>query len=351
MVNVLGHHGDTSAAQLRALGVDPARVLDLSVNVSPFGPSPRVLAAIREADVVAYPDRGATAAREVLGASLGVEPAALMLGNGAAELIWAAVRGLSRPGDTLVIAGPTFSEAEAAARAHGLSVVEVRACAKDAFAPPAAALARTLAQLRPALLYLCHPNNPTGQALPAGELHALIAGHPGTTFLVDHAFLSLSERHLDAGVPLPPNALALRSLTKDHALAGLRLAYALGAPATLARVAAQQPPWSVSSLALAAACAAASEEAYIADVRARWLVQRRELEQLLTQQGIPHVPSLTVFGLVHVGDAERTRTRLLHEASILVRSAASFGLPEHIRVRASDQNARLVDALRAPSPN
>ena len=84
---------------------------------------------------------------------------------------------------------------------------------------------------------------------------------------------------------------------------------------------------------------------------ARWLAQRRELEQLLAQQGIPHVPSLTVFGLVHVGDAERTRTRLLHDASILVRSAASFGLPEYIRVRASDQNARFVDALRALSPN
>lgn len=347
MVNALGHHGDTSAAELRALGVDPAAVLDLSVNVSPFGPSPRVLAAIREADVVAYPDRSAIAAREALGASLGVAPAALLLGNGAAELIWAAVRGLSRSGDTLVVAGPTFSEAEAAAHAHGLAVAEVRAHAEDGFAPPHAALARVLSQLRPALAYVCHPNNPTGQALPAGELRALIARHPATTFLVDQAFLSLSERHLEATASLPQNALALRSLTKDHALAGLRLAYALGAPATLARVAAQQPPWTVSSLALAAARAAAAEDAYIAEVRTQWLAQRRELEALLTQQGIPHIPSLTVFTLVHVGDAEHTRTRLLREASILVRSGASFGLPEYIRVRGSDQNARLVDALVA----
>lgn len=347
MVNVLGHHGDTSAAQLQALGLDPARVLDLSVNVSPFGPSPRVLAAIREADVVAYPDRSATAARHALGASLGVEPTTILLGNGAADLIWAAVRGLSRPGDTLVVAGPTFSEAEAAARAHGLAVVEVRARAEDAFAPPTAALAQELTQRRPALAYLCHPNNPTGQALPAGELHALIASHPATTFLVDHAFLSLSERHLEATLPLPANALALRSLTKDHALAGLRLAYALGPPGTLARVAAQQAPWSVSSLALAAACVAATEDAHIADVRTRWLAQRVDLEQRLAQRGIPHVPSLTVFSLVHVGDADRARARLLHEFGILVRSGSSFGLPEHIRVRGSHENARLVDALVA----
>ena len=127
LVNVLGHPGGTTAAELRALGVDPAQVLDLSVNVSPFGPSPRVLAAIHAADVVAYPDRQAAEARRALGSTLGVDPATLLMGNGAAELIWCAVRALARPGDRMVIGGPTFSEAEAAARAHGMDVVEVRA--------------------------------------------------------------------------------------------------------------------------------------------------------------------------------------------------------------------------------
>lgn len=346
MVNVLGHHGDTSAAELRALGVDPARVLDLSVNVSPFGPSPRVLEAIRAADVVAYPDRQATDARRALGSALDVDPASVLLGNGAAELIWCALRALARPGDRLLIAGPTFSEAEAAARAHGVDVVEVRARAEDGFAPAAAALSLAVAQRQPALAYLCHPNNPTGQALPQRELHALIASHPATTFLVDQAFLSLSERHAEAAQRLPDNAVTLRSLTKDHALAGLRVAYALGTPDLLARMAAQRPPWSVSSLALAAACAAATEDDHVAHVRTRWLAQRHDLEQRLTESAIPFVPSLTVFGLVRVGDAETVRAHLLREAAILVRSGTSFGLPEYIRVRASDQNARLVDALR-----
>lgn len=346
-MNVLGHHGDTTAAELRALGVDPSQVLDLSVNVSSFGPSPRVLAAIHGADVVAYPDRQAAEARRALGSALGVDPATLLIGNGAAELIWCAVRALARPGDRMVIAGPTFSEAEAAAHAHGMDVVEVRARPTDAFAPPAHALSETIARLRPALAYVCHPNNPTGQALLAHELHTLIARHPDTTFLVDQAFLSLSDRHTDASLPLPTNALVLRSLTKDHALAGLRVAYALGSPALLARLATQRPPWSVSSLALAAAAAAATEDEYLASVRTRWLTQRRELEALLTQQAIPHVPSLTVFGLVHVGDADLVRARLLSEAHVLVRSGTSFGLPEYIRVRASDQNARFVAALAA----
>lgn len=347
VVNVLGHHGDTTAAELRALGVDPAQVLDLSVNVSPFGPSPRVLAAIHAADVVGYPDRHATEARHALAVSLGVDPSSLLMGNGAAELIWCAVRALARPGDRMLIAGPTFSEAEAAARTHGMQVVEVRARVEHAFAPPTEALSDALARLRPALAYVCQPNNPTGQALPAERLEGLIASHPDTTFLVDQAFLSLSERHAEAALPLPANALVLRSLTKDHALAGLRVAYALGSPTRLASMAAQRPPWSVSSLALAAACAAATEDQHVASVRARWLAQRRELEALLEQHAIPHVPSLTVFGLVHVGNADLTRTRLLREHQILVRSGTSFGLPDYIRVRGSDQNARLVAALVA----
>jgi histidinol-phosphate/aromatic aminotransferase/cobyric acid decarboxylase-like protein len=196
---------------------------------------------------------------------------------------------------------------------------------------------------------VCHPNNPTGRALTGSELHALVGDHPGTTFLVDQAFLSLSERDAEATQRLPPNALVVRSLTKDHALAGLRVAYALGHPELLARVAAQSAPWSVSSLALVAAAAttADSAQAHLADVRARWLGQRRELECLLTQAGIQHTPSLTVFSLLRVGDANRVRERLLRDEHILVRSAASFGLPHHVRVRASEQNRRLVHALLA----
>ncbi|MEZ4324580.1 MAG: histidinol-phosphate transaminase [Polyangiales bacterium] len=345
--DLLRHHGDTTPRALRALGVDPSQVLDLGVNISPFGPSPGVLAAVRAADVRAYPDRGATQAREALGASLGRPADEVLLGNGAAELIWSAVRALVPDGACLLVLGPTFSEAHAAAHACGRRVVEVRAREEDLFEPPLDAWVTALARERPALVYVCHPNNPTGRALDFLSLTGLVADHPGTTFLVDQAFLSLSERHAESAHRLPPNALVVRSLTKDHALAGLRVAYALGAPALLARVAAQSAPWSVSSLALAAAIAttAPEAEAHLTIVRERWLAQRRELEGLLTQAGLAHVPSLTVFGLVRVPHADDVRTQLVQRHGFLVRSCTSFGLPGYIRVRASDQNARFVAAL------
>lgn len=342
---LLGLHGDTTDEELRALGVDPERVLDLSVNVSPFGVAPAVRAAIAQADLSRYPDKQGLAARRALAERDRVSLPEVLLGHGAAELIWTATRALSTPGDTLLLSSPTFSEPEAAARAHGLTVVHCEARASEGFEPSAERLDAALRTHRPRLLYVCQPNNPTGRALPHAALSELVAQHPDTTFLIDQAFLSLSELAADASLRFGRNALLLRSLTKDHALAGLRVAYALGEPATLERLRRARPPWSLSSMALAAATAAAAEDAFIESVRARWLAQRVELEALLRAAGLRFVPSRTVFLLIEVADADATRTRLLREAGILVRSGTSFGLPGHIRVRASDDNARLVRAL------
>jgi histidinol-phosphate/aromatic aminotransferase/cobyric acid decarboxylase-like protein len=325
-------HGGLDLRELSALGVDPAAVLDLSVNVNPLGPHPAVVAAIQRASLSAYPQPWATGARAALAELCGVDAAHVIVGHGSTELIWTAVSLLTGP---LLIVGPTFSEPALAADAYGVPRVELRVAN---FQLDLGTLSRTIEHNAAAGVYLCQPNNPDGGCVPAAQLRELCEAHPSCLFVLDQAFLSLSTRHADAALRFPDNVLLVRSMTKEHALPGLRVGYALGAPALIERLDARRPSWMVSGLAEAAIIEACAQHAYVAEVRSYLLAQRQALAAASSARVIP---STTSYCLLHVGDADGLRTRLLTNHAIAVRSCSSFGLPEYIRVAACSDAQRL----------
>ncbi|MCE9574301.1 MAG: histidinol-phosphate aminotransferase family protein [Deltaproteobacteria bacterium] len=337
-------HGGPRDAELRALGLDPAHVLDFSVSTNPYGPCPTVVAAIRAAALDRYPDPTSHATRIAMAPLVGVPPEQLVLGNGAAELLWAVARAVLRPGDTALIAEPTFSELRTAAIALGARIREWRAAA-DRFQIDLAAIARHLGDAR--LVYLCTPSTPTGATVRADEVAAWAATCPDTVIVLDQSFLSLADHAEDATVAMPANVIRVRSLTKDHALAGVRVGYLIAAPALVARIEAQRPAWSTSALAQAAARAALSSRAFVDASRLRLRDDRAELVTALRDLGLIPAPSTAPFVLVSVPDATALRARLARHA-MLVRDCASFGLPGYIRIAARPpaDRARLVTALR-----
>jgi histidinol-phosphate/aromatic aminotransferase/cobyric acid decarboxylase-like protein len=231
--------------------------------------------------------------------------------------------------------------------AVGAVVHEVRAHEGESFRQGPASLVQTVNQRRARLVYLCAPNNPTGLAWPIGEISSVIRACPDAMFIVDQSFLSLSDRHEDAAVGLPDNAVRVRSLTKDHAIPGARLGAILATRSFATRLEHLRPAWSTGAATQAAAIAAAAEQDFVADSRVRLLADRAALVQALASLGLASVPSSTVFVLVRVDDARRVRARLLERHGILVRDCSSFGLPEHIRVAARGlaDRTRLLEAL------
>jgi histidinol-phosphate/aromatic aminotransferase/cobyric acid decarboxylase-like protein len=343
-------HGGRDPRELARLGLERAAVLDLSVNVNPFGPHPRVLEAAQRAALGDYPDPLATAAREAVARSCDVDPARVLIGHGSAELLWAAV-GSARAADPqrpLLSVAPTFSEPALAAQAWGVPLVQIHTHERDDFALDVRALEHAIAQHAPAAVYLCQPNNPDGGALPHAELYALCAAHPRSLFIVDQAFLSLSMRHTEHALRLPDNALLVRSLTKDHALPGLRVGYALGSVERIRALAARRPSWMVSAPAEAAIVAACAQPEHVRRAREFLLAGKVALADGMCQLGIPVVPSLTHFFLARVGDADALRERLLTRHAVLVRSGRSFGLPNHIRIAGcgAAERQRALAALR-----
>jgi len=343
-------HGGLPRGELRALGIAAADVVDFSVSCNPDGPCAAVADAIRAAPIDRYPDPAATEAREALAAMLGLAPARIALGNGAAELLWTLAQLLVRRGDPVVVVEPAFGEWRAAAEHAGAQICEWRARPDAGFAVDLAAVGRAIEASGAQLAYLCTPGTPSGGAVAVAGVRALAEAHPRVTLVVDQSFLALSERFADAAEPLPGNAVCVRSLTKDHAIPGVRIGYAIAGPALVRRIEHGRASWTTGAAAQAAAIAACSAEAlaFVADSRRRLLDERARLAAMLAGLGLAPAPSSTGFVVVRTGAARALRDRLLARHHLLVRDCTSFGLPDHIRLaaRSAADRERLAAALR-----
>lgn len=341
------YHGAFDYAELERLGLDPDAVLDFSVNGNPYGPSPVVREALAAVPLDRYPDREALALRRALAAHLGVPPAQIVAGNGAAELLALLALAFVRPRDRVLVAGPSFGEYARASRLMGGRVETWTARPEQAFAVEPEAIARRLAVLRPRLAFLCRPNNPTGYILPLEMLAEWAREHPATLFVVDEAYLAFAPGSRSALGLGADNVLVLRSMTKDYALAGLRLGYAAGPEGLISALARVRPPWNVNALAQAAGLAALADDAHIRRSLGELVQARGHLVADLEALDLTVLPSAVHFFLVEVGDAAATRAGLLHRG-MLVRDCTSFGLPAFVRVatRRPEENERLVAAWR-----
>jgi threonine-phosphate decarboxylase len=172
-----------------------------------------------------------------------------------------------------------------------------------------------------------------------------VAGHRETLFVVDEAYLDFSDEKsaLTLGAD---NLLVLRSLTKAHALAGLRLGFAIGARGRIEALRRVRPPWSVNALAQAAGVAALADTGHLIGSLHALARAKRQLVEDLAVAGFAPLDSATSFFLLEVGDAANVREALLRRR-LLVRDCASFGLPTYIRIstRQPEHNARLLAAL------
>ena len=342
-------HGGLDVVELRRLGLRHDEVLDLSSNINPLGPSPRVRRAAAEADLAAYPDRHCLALREALATRLDIGTESLMVGNGSTELIHLLARACLDPGQRCLIFAPTFGEYEAAATIAGGDVRFFRAGEAQGFRWSVDAAVDTIRRLHPSLVFLCNPNNPTGVYLSGGEVQRIRAAMDGDGLLVlDDAYVSLADWQWDSLSLLGSgNVAILRSMTKDHALAGVRLGYLVAEPEVVALATRLQPAWSVNAVAQAVGIAALEDDAHVTAARQIVSEARAYLFGELEAMGVPVTPSSANFVLARVGDASKVRSALLRRR-IAVRDCTSFGLPEFIRiaVRRPEDCALLVDALR-----
>jgi histidinol-phosphate aminotransferase len=327
---------------------DVARMMS---NESPYKPSARVLEAIMSAAMAGneYPRRAADL-REKLGAREGLDGDHALLGAGSAELIDLTIRTFVAPGEEVVISVPTFSMYEARTRTVGGIPIMLPMTADGGFDVSAMIAAITE---RTKLIFVCTPNNPTGNNIDESDLRRLL--RLGLPTVIDEAYFELrnDEKSLVHLLHEFPNALILRTFSKAFGLAGIRVGYALGNPSLIRLLSRVKVPWNVSTLAIAAACAALDD---VIEQRRR-LTALRQGRQLLERE-LGRVPGLEVipcegnFVLVDAagtGLSVETVVEGMLARGIFIRSLRSHragrGLVR-ITVGSSEQNRRCIHSMR-----
>lgn len=310
---------------------------DLSDNTSLRGPHPAAREALRDAgsdDLTRYPSVYADALRETVARLHGVRPEEVVTGCGSDDLLDSAFRAVAAPGERVAYLAPTFSMAEIFARMNALEPAPVeRGPLGDPLPPPT-----RLLEGDPALVYLCSPNNPTGEVLPAEWVEELLeAGGPrGPVVLLDEAYADFADGSLLGRAPGTHRLLALRTLSKAYGLAGLRVGYAVGPEAVVGEVEKSRGPYKVSRPAEAAACAALEDQEGWVTVGVQEVRENRDrLVRELRDRGFRPPPSGANFLLVPVGepwDAARF-TAALRERGVAVRPFPALpGVGEAVRV-------------------
>lgn len=326
-------------------------MIKLDAMESPF-PLPEALrarigAAVAAVPVNRYPDGGAAAVKSALRAALGLpETLGLVLGNGSDELIQIITSAVAKPGATMLSPDPSFVMYRRNALYAGMRFAGIPL--EPDFALDTAAMLAAIERERPALIFLAYPNNPTGNLFPASAIEQILRAAPGLV-VVDEAYYAFADASFLPRVVEFPNLLVLRTVSKIG-MAGLRLGYAVAAPAWTEELDKVREPYNLNALTQAVAPILVAERALLAEQAALLKAERSRLHAALAAlAGVVTYRTHTNFVLARVPDAPRWYAAL-RAAGILVKNLhGEHPLLEHclrITVGAPAENDALIAALR-----
>ncbi len=345
------HGGDVRRLARRA-GLSQDRLLDFSANINPLGPPEGLRSVVSSAlsEVAAYPDPDCRALKEVIAQTYRISRDTVLVGNGSTELIYLLPQALER--SRAVVPVPSYADYVTACRRAGYSVELARLRESDDFRLDYEELESTLSGDE--IVFLGHPNNPTGLPLSNDRILEIASRFPGTIFIIDEAFTALSEGVTSFASDRPANVISLISLTKTYAVPGLRLGCAIADPAIARRVEALQPPWTVNSIAQAVGTVALQDEDYLVRSR-RYVTERRErlTNALESIPGVTVYPAAANFLLARIDRSDMAAPALAEKTlghGIAIRVCGNFhGLDDRffrIAVRTETENDLLLESLR-----
>lgn len=294
------------AEPLDAAWLAQGGVIRLESNENPNGPVPAAIRAMTGSmkRAALYPASGEMGLREAIAKSNQLSPDQVMLGAGSGEILRLAVQAFCSPTKHLVTAAPTFESPAAYARILGLPVREVGLTADHALDTE-----RMLAQVRGAgLVFFCNPNNPTGhvigKAAATAFVNAVLAADPEVIVLVDEAYHEFVDDPA-YGTLLPltasqPRVFVSRTFSKIYGLAGMRVGYAFGSPATLARMDRLRLNNGIGALSQVAALAALDDSTQMRREQEGNREARAFTTKWFTDAGYSVVPSQTNFVFVNI---------------------------------------------------
>lgn len=334
----------------RELGLAPETIVKLASNENPLGTSPKVLEAINEAlaELTRYPDGNGFALKTLLAEQCDVQIQQVTLGNGSNDILELVARAYLAPGLNAV-----FSE-----HAFAVYPIVTQAVGAEARVVPAKEWGHDLTAMLEAIdsntrvVFIANPNNPTGTWFGAEALNEFLQDVPERVLVVlDEAYIEYAE-----GGELPdgleflssyPNLLVSRTFSKAYGLAALRVGYGLSTAVVADVLNRVRQPFNVNSLALAAACAALKDLAFLEQSRRLNEAGMQQLQDGFKALGLSWIPSKGNFIALDLGQVAAPVYQGLLREGVIVRPVANYGMPNHLRITIGlpTENTRLLEAL------
>jgi len=332
----------------RELGVDPGEIVKLASNENPLGPSPKAIAAVQTAMSQAqlYPDGGAFYLREVLANQLGLARENLILGAGSNEVIEFLAHAFLRGDDNIVTSKHAFVAYKLVAKLFGAQTLETPS--PDFCHHLDAILAAVTPRTR--LVFIANPNNPTGTLVSQDEIDQFMSRVPNDVVIVfDEAYYEFLDNPPDTlrYVQEGRNVVVLRTFSKIHGLASLRVGYGIARPELIAVLQKTRQPFNVTGIGQVAALAALEDEEHQAHTKRVVDEGRAYLSNELRAMSLQFVPGSGNFVMVNVGEGRAVFQELLARR-VIVRPLRGYDLAQWVRISigTTEQNRKCVAALR-----
>ncbi len=333
----------------RELGLEVSRIVKVASNENPLGPSPAAKLAMRAAleDAHIYPDGGGYRLRGAIAESLGLDRGNVVLGNGSNEIIELLCHTFLNRTTELIAAEHAFVVYKLMATLFGARYVEV---ADPGFTHDLDAMADAITE-NTRLVFIANPNNPTGTMVGQQTIDRFMDRLPEHVIAVfDEAYIEFPDSPPDTlrYVREGRNVCVLRTFSKIHGMAALRVGYGL-APARLADLLQKaRQPFNVNAIAQAGAVVALTDSAHCANTRRLNREGMRFYEDAFRSRGLEFVPSHANFLLVKTGGGDRVFREMLKQG-VIVRAMSGYKLPDWIRISIGTmpQNERCLEVLDA----
>jgi len=329
------------------LGIDPAEIIKLASNENPLGPSPKAARAMRATleNAHLYPDGSGFYLCKAIAAKLGLAPNNVILGNGSNEVPEFLAHAFLKRGDEVITSEYAFVVYKLIAALFGVRMIEVPSpnyhqdleAMLDVITPKTRAI------------FIPNPNNPTGTLVSQRAIDRFMSRVPENIVVVfDEAYFEFLDDPPDTlqYVHEERNVVVLRTFSKIHGLAGLRIGYAVARSDVIEVLHKTRQPFNVNSVAQAGALAALNDDAHLRETKRVIDEGRVYLQKQFSEMQIPFVPAMANFVMVNVGDGCAVFEKLLRR-KIIVRPLKGYGLTEWVRISVGtmEQNKKLIVAL------
>jgi len=333
----------------RELGL--ASVAKLASNENALGPSPRALAAAKNAmeGVNRYPDGASFYLKRALAKKFELQPRNFIIGNGSDELIVLAARAFLEKGDEVIIAKPTFLIYDIVAKISGARIrhVPLKSFRYDLKAMKSAVSARTK------LVFIANPDNPTGTYVTGKEMRGFLRRLPNDVIVfIDEAYYEFARSNKDYpnGIDFISrnNVIVARTFSKAYGLSGLRVGYAIAGPALIDVMNRVREPFNVNSVAQTAALAALTDSEFLKKTLLFTDREKRKLCGAFESMRLSYIPSATNFVLVDLKRSSKKVFKALLKRGFIVRDMNAWGMTTFIRVTVgtAKENDSFIKTLR-----